>query len=97
MQWGRGENASRDAVLLPGKTKHLHFRHPVSATRERPAGGPEALPKTGGGRALVQTTEFRLFQLIGVSQSQKMGQQKLALGLQAQISATSPGSRTRRF
>ena len=59
--------------------------------------GPEALPKTGGGSALIQTTEFRLFQLIGVSQSQKMGQQKLALGLPAQISATSPGSRTRRF
>jgi hypothetical protein len=46
--------------------------------------------------ALVQTTEIRWFELIGVSQ-QKMGQQKLALGLPAQISATSPGSRTRRF
>jgi hypothetical protein len=59
--------------------------------------GPEALSKTGGGRALVQTTEFRLFLLSGVNQSQKMDQQKLALGLPAQISATSPGSRTRRF
>ena len=57
----------KNAVLLSGKKKHLDCRHPVSATHECPAGGPEALPKTGGGMALVQTTEFRLFQLIGVS------------------------------
>jgi hypothetical protein len=37
-----------------------------------------------------------LFQWIGVSHK-KMGQQKLALVLPAHISATSPGSRTRRF
>ena len=30
--------------------------------------GPEALSKTGAGRALVQTTGFPLFELIGVSQ-----------------------------
>ena len=87
-----------DAALLSGKRSAC-----ISGTRcqqhmsAQLGEGPEALPKTGGGSALIQTTEFRLFQLIGVSQSQKMGQQKLALGLPAQISATSPGSRTRRF
>ena len=35
MQKGRVENASRDAVLLSGKKKHLHFRHSVGVSHER--------------------------------------------------------------
>ena len=49
-QWGRGENASRDAVLLSGKKKHLDFRHPVSATHECPTEGPEAHERGRGQR-----------------------------------------------
>ena len=98
MQWGRGDKVSRDAVLLTGKTTHLDCSAGIRChtTYECSAGGPEVLTKTGAGSALVQTTEIQLFEWIGVSQ-QKMGQQKLALGLPAQISATPPGSRTRRF